>query len=180
MDPRHEFEGHDTKILVDDTLATVPSQPAVHLPTHVIYAQSGTSIDALPYNSATTRTNGLSLKTRKRSSSAAFAVMIPPRFAALPYSTSRTGIVYDDRMRFHVDSDPTQDHPEQPRRILEIFTELTEAGLVAKPHSTDLKAEFQLLPIEIRAASDEEILLVHSQAHLDFVQELAGSFVDFP
>jgi len=155
MDLSHELKGHEG----------------------MIYAQSKSSIYALPHE---THTNGLVPGSRKRPSSAAFTVAIPPRFAPLPYSTSRTGIVYDDRMRFHVDSDPTQDHPEQPRRILKIYTELNEAELIAKPDSSDTKAEFQLLPIEIRAATDEEILLVHSQAHLDFVQELAGTFATSP
>ena len=62
----------------------------------------------------------------------------PPRFAPLPYSSSKTGLVYDARMRFHTEpmSAMQRDleiHPEDPRRILEIFKEIQDAGLVQGP-----------------------------------------------
>lgn len=183
MDSDFDIDGKDQTIIatteIENALHTInpsfltidpsPLLPTINQPLDVSFGE--------PLSSPPFRPTDLPLPipiNRKRSRSAAFAVVIPPRFPPLPYSSSRTGIVYDERMRFHVDSDPTEDHPEQPRRILEIFTELNEAGLVAKPGSRDSQSEFQLLPIPIRAATDEEILMVHSREHLDFVQNLAG------
>lgn len=47
----------------------------------------------------------------------------PPKFKALPYATSQTGLVYDVRMRFHVELIATEDdiHP----KILVEFTQST-------------------------------------------------------
>lgn len=181
MDSDFDIDGKDQIIVatteIENALHTInpsflsldpsPLLPTVDQPLDISFGE--------PLSSPPFKPTDLALPiNRKRSRSTAFAVVIPPRFPPLPYSSSRTGIVYDERMRFHVDSDPTEDHPEQPRRILEVFTELNEAGLVAKPGSRDSQSEFQLLPIPIRAATDEEILMVHSREHLDFVQNLAG------
>lgn len=178
-----EFSIVDTTELDDDLLdAILPPRPSLPLSSQILpdhltqtYALSNALVKTSLQSSQIS--NGVPT-SRKRDRSTAFRVTIPPKFPPLPYSTSRTGLVYDERMRFHVDSDPCEDHPEQPRRILEIFTELNEAGLVARPGSTDPAAAYRLLPIPIRAASEEEILLVHSKSHLEFVQNLAGKSED--
>jgi len=94
-----------------------------------------------------------------------------PKFAPLPYATSRTGLVYDVRMRFHVEPVPKdQDmHPEDPRRIFEVYNELVQAGLVDDPTAPDLVGDYVLLRIPIRSAVKEEILACHSKSSWDFV-----------
>jgi hypothetical protein len=59
-------------------------------------------------------------------------LLTPPPDPVLPYSSSRTGLVYDPRMRYHTEIGANEDdiHPEDPRRIFEIFNELKNAGLV--------------------------------------------------
>jgi len=64
-------------------------------------------------------------------------------------------------------------HPEDPRRIYYIFKELCEAGLVvAKGYS--LMVDQPLLRIDAREATREEIELVHTAEHYDFVRRTAG------
>lgn len=100
-----------------------------------------------------------------------------PKFAPLPYASSRTGLVYDVRMRFHVEPKPEDDdmHPEDPRRIFEVYNELVQAGLVDDPSASDLKADFLLLRIPIRPAVKDEIRACHSQSSWDFVMDLAST-----
>lgn len=94
----------------------------------------------------------------------------------LPYSTSQTGLVYDVRMRFHVEVQPEQNngvHPEDPRRIYAIYQELVDAGLVddpASPGSSTL--EYVLGRIPARFATKEEICAVHSERLYEWVLEL--------
>jgi len=97
-----------------------------------------------------------------------------PKYAPLPYATSRTGLVYDVRMRFHVEPIPKdQDmHPEDPRRIFEVYNELVQAGLVDDPTSPDLLGEYVLLRIPIRSATRNEILACHSERSFEFVMGL--------
>ncbi|KAK8200151.1 uncharacterized protein BKA78DRAFT_359599 [Phyllosticta capitalensis] len=101
----------------------------------------------------------------------------PPKSKALPYSSSRTGLVYDVRMRFHtepLDAMLSEDdiHPEDPRRILEIYDQLGEAGLVdtSKHHVPNL--DFALWRIDARKATKEEICLVHTPEHYEWVASL--------
>ena len=94
----------------------------------------------------------------------------------LPYSTSSTGLVYDVRMRFHVEVRPEQNqgvHPEDPRRIYAIYQELVEAGLVL---GTDegLSSKYVLGRIPTRDATKAEICAVHSERHYDWVMGLKG------
>ncbi|CAD0112743.1 unnamed protein product [Aureobasidium uvarum] len=73
----------------------------------------------------------------------------------LPYSTSQTGLVYDVRMRFHVEVRPEVNqgvHPEDPRRIYAIYKELVDAGLVDDPNT--------------------EVCAVHTERHYDWVISL--------
>lgn len=99
-----------------------------------------------------------------------------PRSAALPYASSRTGLVYDVRMRFHVEPIPKDSdmHPEDPRRIYEVYNELCQAGLVDDPTQPDLVGDYLLLRIPARQATEDEILACHSQASFDFVMSLKG------
>ncbi|KAF2280344.1 putative histone deacetylase [Westerdykella ornata] len=102
----------------------------------------------------------------------------PPRFPPLPYASSKTGLVYDARMRFHcepvkmtVRSDTI--HPEDPRRIHEIFQEIQQAGLVQGPDAQDDEArDEQCWRIHARFASKGEICLIHTPQHYDFIESL--------
>ncbi|KAF2180195.1 putative histone deacetylase [Zopfia rhizophila CBS 207.26] len=95
----------------------------------------------------------------------------PPKFAPLPYSSSKTGLVYDPRMRFHTEPltlmiKVDDIHPEDPRRIHEIFQEIQQAGLVQGPEESDNDAkEFQCYRIHARHATKEEICLIHTPEH---------------
>ncbi|KAK7564298.1 hypothetical protein JOL62DRAFT_507955 [Phyllosticta paracitricarpa] len=103
----------------------------------------------------------------------------PPKSKALPYSSSRTGLVYDVRMRFHtepLDAMLSEDdiHPEDPRRIMEIFNELGEAGLVETPQHHVADPDFALWRIDARKATREEVCLVHTPEHYEWVANLSS------
>ena len=111
-------------------------------------------------------------------------VRIPPapRSAVLPYATSKTGLVYDPRMRFHAElpdmSINADDiHPEDPRRIHSIFEEIKQAGLVGSNTSEDDSKEDHCWRIGIRPATRPEILLIHTEEHYDFVESLQSEFI---
>lgn len=104
-------------------------------------------------------------------------VLIPPsRFKPLSYASSRSGVVYDVRMRYHTDPRPDafDPHPEMPKRISEIFEELRAAGLIEDPLKPDDEDAFKMIRIPIRQADPSEIALVHSVDHVQFVQNLRG------
>ncbi|PSN68434.1 putative histone deacetylase [Corynespora cassiicola Philippines] len=102
----------------------------------------------------------------------------PPRFPPLPYSSSKTGLVYDARMRFHAEPaevmmNLNEIHPEDPRRIHEIFQEIQRAGLVQGPDDSDEEGtDEQCWRIYARNATEGEICLVHSPEHYAFIQSL--------
>ncbi|KAF2129034.1 hypothetical protein P153DRAFT_357507 [Dothidotthia symphoricarpi CBS 119687] len=106
-------------------------------------------------------------------------VRIPPRPRSdvVPYATSKTGLVYDPRMRFHT-TFPEQEidedgHPEDPRRIHAIFEEIKQAGLVRGHENADEdEREDHCWRIGIRPATKPEILLVHTEEHYAFVESL--------
>ncbi|KAF2033458.1 hypothetical protein EK21DRAFT_58471 [Setomelanomma holmii] len=107
-----------------------------------------------------------------------------PRDPNLPYTTSRTGLVYDPRMRFHAEL-PSMSlgeddiHPEDPRRIHSIFEEIRQAGLVGSSGSTeDDSTEAHCWRIAIRSASKQEILLIHTEDHYAFVESLQDMKTD--
>jgi histone deacetylase 6 len=90
-----------------------------------------------------------------------------------------TGICYDERMRYHAEVSATTGenvHPEDPRRIYYIYKELHEAGLVADPRfkKSDLIVKTPLHPIVAREATRDECIMVHTEAHYDFVKHTAG------
>ena len=106
-------------------------------------------------------------------------VRIPPKPRAydLPYATSKTGLVYDPRMRFHAelpDMSMNADdiHPEDPRRIHSIFEEIKQAGFVGSSSSEEDANEAHCWRIGIRPATKPEILLIHTEEHYTFIESL--------
>lgn len=97
----------------------------------------------------------------------------PAKAKHLPYSSKRSGLVYDVRMRFHTEYPDAMEfggmgadlHPEDPRRIYEIFQALVEAGLVQDDQHPILDEDFQLFRISARHAQGSEICLVHHKSH---------------
>ena len=91
-----------------------------------------------------------------------------------------TGCYYDDRMRYHIHPEMTalSHHPEDPLRIQEIWNAFVRAGLVFSGPAQDLaKAELAsptryMRRIRTRLATAEEILLVHSSEHYEWVMAL--------
>lgn len=104
-------------------------------------------------------------------------IVVPPTKPQLFYTPLKTGLVYDVRMRYHAKIftsyyeyiDP---HPEDPRRIYRIYKKLAEAGLI---QDSSLSGSDDIGPlmvkIPIREATSEEILEVHSESHLKFIQD---------
>lgn len=96
--------------------------------------------------------------------------------SGLPLVSLATGLCYDVQMRYHCEIRPTSDvHPEDPRRIYYIYKELCRAGLVDDPESTRPLAPQTLRRIPARQAKEEEIVLIHSEAHYAFVQSTEGT-----
>ena len=73
---------------------------------------------------------------------------------------NRTGIVKDDRYLEHV-MDPG--HPESPERLIAIYKMLEETGM---------KDRFE--SVNPRAATREELEMIHSPAYIDLVASTAG------
>lgn len=100
----------------------------------------------------------------------AAVVIPPPRYKPLPYSTSRTGLVFDVRMLLH--QHLYANHPENPRRTYEIYLEFQAGGLV--PPSNEEANEYQLLRLPCRPATAAEIGLVHTAEYIESVRKLGG------
>src|ERR1041384_5801297 len=66
-----------------------------------------------------------------------------------------TGIATDSRVKIH---DPGPGHPERPARYSAVMNRLEYSGLLPR-----------LLPIQVRAATNDELALVHSRAYIDLV-----------
>lgn len=98
----------------------------------------------------------------------------PPKYESLPYSSGQTGLVYDVRMRFHVEAVPTEDdiHPEDPRRIHVIFESLVNAGLAFKKDVT-APSTYLMGRIDARMVTEEEVRLVHTKDHWDWIQSIS-------
>ncbi|KAK8179360.1 hypothetical protein BC567DRAFT_78748 [Phyllosticta citribraziliensis] len=82
-------------------------------------------------------------------------------------------------MRFHtepLDAMLSEDdiHPEDPRRIMEIFNELGEAGLVETSQHHVSDPDFALWRIDARKATREEVCLVHTPEHYEWVAGLSS------
>ncbi|CAG9939480.1 unnamed protein product [Clonostachys rosea f. rosea IK726] len=91
-----------------------------------------------------------------------------------------TGCCYDVRMKMHMNADfsPSAHHPEDPRRIHEIFKAFKRAGLIYNGPDADLPRILKETPtrymwrIPARSATREEICLAHSPDHLAWVENL--------
>lgn len=104
------------------------------------------------------------------------ATIVPVREPDLFYTPLKTGLVYDVRMRYHAKIftlyfeyiDP---HPEDPRRIYRIYKRLAEAGLIADPALAGIDNIGPLMvKIPVREALALEILQVHTEEHLAYIQ----------
>lgn len=91
-----------------------------------------------------------------------------------------TGCCYDDRMKLHMNADfsPNTHHPEDPRRIHEIFKAFKKMGLVYNGPAAELPRIIKECPtrymwrIPARDATRQEICLAHSSDHLAWVENL--------
>lgn len=96
----------------------------------------------------------------------------PPQLRYIPL---KTGVCYDVRMRYHArlvstSYDYVDPHPEDPRRIFSVYKALVDAGLVVDPEYLGLEDIGPLMSkIAIREASLDEVLEVHTRAHVDFL-----------
>lgn len=102
-------------------------------------------------------------------------IIPPPRYRFLPYSTSRTGVMYDVRMQLH--RHLLEAHPENPFRISAVWEVLQEGGLVAKVDEEE--NDYHLIRLPIRPALEPEILLVHSPEHYAWVSALPREYINF-
>ncbi|KAF5131783.1 hypothetical protein DV495_001965 [Geotrichum candidum] len=104
------------------------------------------------------------------------ATIVPSNPPQLLYAHLKTGFCYDVRMRYHAKIvtsafDYVDPHPEDPRRIYRVYKALAESGIIIDPKLEGLEQVGDLmLKIPIRFASDDEILLVHTKEHLDFIK----------
>ncbi|KAF2811663.1 uncharacterized protein BDZ99DRAFT_384656 [Mytilinidion resinicola] len=96
----------------------------------------------------------------------------PPRSSALPRSTLRSGLVFDARMKLHMEPE-SNDHPEKPKRIQAIWDTLYRAGLVQQWEDM-VEDPDKLWNIEARHAEKGEVTMVHSKEHWKFVRSLPG------
>ncbi|CAG8450296.1 7362_t:CDS:10 [Ambispora leptoticha] len=80
-----------------------------------------------------------------------------------PFKESRTGFVYDIRMRYHGNLHEGEYHPEDPSRISGI------AKILETYNCTE-----RLVKIPAREATKEEVCLVHSVKHWNEVDKTAG------
>jgi len=99
-----------------------------------------------------------------------------PKRHQLQVAMLPTGLCYDVRMRFHCELQPHQraddHHPEDPRRIFEIYQALCHAGLVDDPMSTRPLVPQPLARVMARNATAGEICLVHDARHYAFMDGL--------
>ncbi|KAF1810231.1 hypothetical protein P152DRAFT_105032 [Eremomyces bilateralis CBS 781.70] len=103
----------------------------------------------------------------------------PSKAEALPYTSRRSGLVYDVRMRLHVEIISRQQmeddmHPEDPRRIFEIYKELVAGGLAYDRllGSEGPISDHYLYRIAARFATKEEVCLFHTEEHWNWVEGL--------
>ncbi|EME47335.1 histone deacetylase hda1-like protein [Dothistroma septosporum NZE10] len=96
------------------------------------------------------------------------------KFKNLPYATSQTGLVYDVRMRFHVEAEPVEDdmHPEDPRRIHAIYEAFVNAGLAWREGQSGPSSDYYMGRIDARMVTREEVCRVHTVEHFNWVQSL--------
>jgi len=115
-------------------------------------------------------------------------VVIPvpkPKFQPLPVSSTQSGLVYSNLMRFHTETvntaqDEDDIHPEDPRRIWVIYEELVKAGLVDDPRVQGPGVDFKLWWIQFESATPADIALVHKPEYWNWVAQLEGRAVYEP
>ncbi|KAF1961159.1 putative histone deacetylase [Byssothecium circinans] len=182
--PSTELNGTGDHAAVDPSkiLANTSDHLSPKLPFHGLHPRAGST--PRPFSSPRHRGSPKldpDVMDISRASSVSTTVQVrvppPPRFPPLWYSTRKTGLVYDTAMRFHAESPDLmmQDdyHPEDPRRISEIFNEIQQAGLVQGADNPDEEAhEDQCWRILARTATRAEICLIHTQEHYDFIESL--------
>ncbi|KAF8981134.1 Histone deacetylase hda1 [Entomortierella lignicola] len=72
--------------------------------------------------------------------------------------STRTGYVYDVRMRFHSNVHGDEDHPEDPRRIWKIYDALKTSGCINR-----------MIKVPSREATIDELNYVHTLEHIDSI-----------
>jgi len=68
---------------------------------------------------------------------------------------SRTGLAADERVKQH---EAGAGHPEQPARFTAVMNQIKTSGLIDR-----------LVPLKIRAATDDELALAHTREYIDLV-----------
>lgn len=181
-----ELNGDNFPVTVDPSELRLESSSHLNngqLPFHGLSGASGFSRPSAQLENAYRAPKSpdgmdVSLPTPKQRASPEVRIAPKPRAAVLPYASSKTGLVYDPRMRFHAELpdmslNPDDIHPEDPRRIHSIFEEIRQAGLVGSSSiSEDEPTEDHCWRIAIRSATRPEILLIHTEAHYNFVESL--------
>lgn len=98
----------------------------------------------------------------------------------LPVASLATGLCYDIRMRYHCEVRPAAEvHPEDPRRIYYIYKEICRAGLIEDLDivpAPRMLAPMPLKRIDVRNATKEEVQLVHTDEHYQFVSDTQSMF----
>ncbi|KAF9273354.1 Histone deacetylase hda1 [Mortierella alpina] len=94
------------------------------------------------------------------------AVLIPQP-EQLDGRSTKTGYVYDVRMRHHNNVHGDDDHPEDPRRIWRIFDALNTA------QCTD-----RMIKVPSREATSEELGLVHTESHIENITKTSAMSKD--
>ena len=155
--------------------AISPSPPRVGSRTLPGVEQDEIMDDESTNSSLSDEEDGLESVSRKPTQIVEVVINAPAE-PHVPYASSRTGLVYDAQMRFHAELNSDEDdiHPEDPRRIWEIYNELVKAGLVdddQAPAEYSSKP-FKLWRIPARLAEAAEIALVHTPEHYQWVEGL--------
>lgn len=157
-------ETHDSPNTLPTTAGRSPAE------TEVEVKQEKRTIDDVDFEDST-HTNGKAEVDISQKS--VIVPAVPPKVTYIPL---KTGLCYDVRMRYHAKIftsyyeyiDP---HPEDPRRIYRIYKILAEAGLITDPTLSGIDDIGDLmLKIPVREAKPEEILQVHTEEHLKFLE----------
>lgn len=177
-------DGDDNIVPSTETHPSGAAPPETANSTLNLYGNpNATSSKEFPMASSAAPTNALRGDgVRRNSTSAEYRVTLrkdapkPAKWAILPYATSQTGLIYDVRMRFHVEAEPTDDdlHPEDPRRIHAIYEAFVNAGLAYQDGTSGPPSDYYMGRIDTRLVTKQEVCLVHSEAHWDWVQSLAS------
>lgn len=117
------------------------------------------------------------LKRKRSPTEKLNGTLVPKIQPQLLYTPLRTGFCYDVRMRYHAKIvtsafDYVDPHPEDPRRIYRVYKALAESGIIIDPKLEGLDEVGDLMQkVPIRFASDDELLLVHTKEHVEFLKQ---------